>query len=139
MQVWDFMTGRLRKDLQYQADEQFMLHDSPVIALALSRDSDLLASGSQDGKIKACHVSPARFMLCLDLKMKPAPPCSCALLRAAAVLHWSALACQPFSLTLPHNIGSSLVRLRPQLLASSRRFPAGLDSISRPRTRRCGR
>ena len=33
-----------------------MLHDSPVIALALSRDSDLLASGSQDGKIKARHT-----------------------------------------------------------------------------------
>lgn len=54
VQVWDVVSGRLRKDLQYQADEQFMMHDSAVIALAVSRDSEMLASGSQDGKIKAC-------------------------------------------------------------------------------------
>ena len=52
-QVWDFLTGRLKKDLQFQADEQFMMHDTAVLALAFSRDSELLASGSQDGKIKA--------------------------------------------------------------------------------------
>ena len=63
------MTGRLRKDLQYQADEQFMLHDSPVIALAISRDSELLASGSQDGKIKAraWHLPRASRSVCHKL------------------------------------------------------------------------
>ena len=55
MQVWDVVSGRLRKDLQFQADEQFMMHDTAVIALAVSRDSELLASGSQDGKIKVRH------------------------------------------------------------------------------------
>lgn len=52
--MWDILTGRLKKDLQYQADEQFMMHESAVIALAVSRDSELLASGSNDGKIKVC-------------------------------------------------------------------------------------
>ena len=51
------VSGRLRKDLQYQADEQFMMHDTAVIALAVSRDSEMLASGSQDGKIKACFLN----------------------------------------------------------------------------------
>lgn len=58
-QVWDVVSGRLRKDLQFQADEQFMMHDTAVIALAVSRDSELLASGSQDGKIKVCRGRPA--------------------------------------------------------------------------------
>jgi hypothetical protein len=51
-QFWDFVTGKLRKDLQYQADEQFLMHEGAVIALAFSRDSELLVSGSQDGKVK---------------------------------------------------------------------------------------
>ena len=51
-QVWDFITGKLKRDLQFQADEQFMMHDTAVLALAFSRDSELLASASQDGKVK---------------------------------------------------------------------------------------
>ena len=51
-QVWDLLSGKLKKDLQYQADEQFMMHDVAVLALSFTRDSELLVSGSQDGKIK---------------------------------------------------------------------------------------
>lgn len=50
--MWDPLTGKLKKDLLYQADEAFMMHDTAVLALAFSRDSELLASASQDGKIK---------------------------------------------------------------------------------------
>ena len=49
------MSGKLKKDLQYQADEQFMMHDTAILALNFSRDSELLVSGSQDGKLKVKH------------------------------------------------------------------------------------
>ena len=57
IEVWDYMTGKLKTDLQYQAEEMFMMHDTPVLALAWSRDSELLASGARLKRSPSCSIA----------------------------------------------------------------------------------
>ena len=52
IEVWDFLSGKLRQDLTYQTEENFMFHESAVLSLDVTRDSELLASGSASGEMK---------------------------------------------------------------------------------------
>jgi len=57
IEVWDYQSAVLRKDLEYQEEGNFMMHDKAVIALAFSKDSELLASASQEGQLKVWRIA----------------------------------------------------------------------------------
>jgi hypothetical protein len=58
LEVWDFEKGKLRHDLAFQARDEMMMHDEPVLSLAYSNDAELLASGSQEGQLKVMAAAP---------------------------------------------------------------------------------
>jgi WD40 repeat-containing protein SMU1 len=66
IEVWDYISGKLKKDLQYQADDSFMMHDDAVLCVDFSRDSEMLASGSQDGKIKVWRIRTGQCLRRLE-------------------------------------------------------------------------
>ena len=48
------------------------MHDSAVIALAISRDSEMVASGSQDGKVKVpASLLQTQNPICQDIAELP--------------------------------------------------------------------
>ncbi len=56
MEVWDAGSGKLRTDLLFQQQEAFMMHDSAVLAASISRDSEMLVTGSADGVLKVWRL-----------------------------------------------------------------------------------
>eukprot|EP00740_Mantoniella_antarctica_P011102 CAMPEP_0181367606 /NCGR_PEP_ID=MMETSP1106-20121128/11518_1 /TAXON_ID=81844 /ORGANISM="Mantoniella antarctica, Strain SL-175" /LENGTH=517 /DNA_ID=CAMNT_0023483415 /DNA_START=66 /DNA_END=1619 /DNA_ORIENTATION=+ len=66
IEIWDWLSGKLKTDLKFQAEEMLMMHDDAVLSLEFSRDSDMLASASQDGKIKVWRVQTGQCLRKFD-------------------------------------------------------------------------
>merc|ERR1719506_245682 len=62
IEVWDIDVGVLRKDLSYQEEEAFMMHDASVACTHVNRDSSLLAAGDSAGVLKVWDLESGQCM-----------------------------------------------------------------------------
>ncbi|KAJ9470021.1 Suppressor of mec-8 and unc-52 protein-like protein 1 [Diplonema papillatum] len=68
IECWDVDSGKLRKDLPYQKEEDspFLMHEVAVLCLAFSLDSTMMASGSQDGMVMVWNVQSGQCLKKFD-------------------------------------------------------------------------
>ena len=63
IEVWDSSYSQLNtSDYPYQSNDQVMGHSNPVLALAVSNDGDMLASGDATGKVKVWKLATGKCL-----------------------------------------------------------------------------
>ncbi|XP_062864757.1 WD40 repeat-containing protein SMU1 [Trichomycterus rosablanca] len=77
IEVWDFTTGKICKDLKYQAQDNFMMMDEAVLCLAASYDTEMMASGAQNGKIQLWRIRNGQCLRKFERAHTKAVTCLC--------------------------------------------------------------
>lgn len=62
VELWHARSGKLRRDLAYQANDDILMHDCAVLCVAFSIDSLMLASGDSAGQLKVWHVPTGQIV-----------------------------------------------------------------------------
>eukprot|EP01063_Lacrimia_lanifica_P032226 TRINITY_DN5467_c0_g1_i1.p1 TRINITY_DN5467_c0_g1~~TRINITY_DN5467_c0_g1_i1.p1 ORF type:complete len:520 (+),score=185.24 TRINITY_DN5467_c0_g1_i1:166-1725(+) len=62
IEIWDVETGKVRKDLDFQRNEDFMSHDAAVLSMRFSADNEMLVTACQAGTVIVWKVSTGQLM-----------------------------------------------------------------------------
>ncbi|AFZ80420.1 WD-repeat domain containing protein [Theileria equi strain WA] len=77
IEVWNWSLGTLDTELEYQKNDHFMLHDTLITSLATSRDSEIVASGDQEGNVRVWKLDTGECLRRFNNVHKGAITCMC--------------------------------------------------------------
>jgi WD40 repeat-containing protein SMU1 len=62
IEIWDPLTGKLKADLNYQLENNLLIHVDSVLSLNFSRDSKMLCSADASGNIKIWKIQNGKCL-----------------------------------------------------------------------------
>ncbi|RCI04188.1 hypothetical protein CU098_011295 [Rhizopus stolonifer] len=77
IEIWNYLTGKLRKDLAYQAQDRLMAMDASVLCVQFSHDNELLVTGSSDGKMAIWKVKTGQCQKRIPVAHTEGVTCVC--------------------------------------------------------------
>ena len=63
IEIWNFLTCKIRKDISYQASGEFMIHKFHIFCINFSKDGSLLVTGDSEGSIKMWELSSGKCLV----------------------------------------------------------------------------
>lgn len=76
VEVWEYMSrAKLNTNLQYQAEDRIMMHESPVLCISFNKTSEVLASASEDAVIKIWNIKTGECIRKIDSAHSKAISC----------------------------------------------------------------
>mmetsp|Transcript_30393 Transcript_30393/g.116508 ORF Transcript_30393/g.116508 Transcript_30393/m.116508 type:complete len:414 (+) Transcript_30393:559-1800(+) len=71
VEAWDYLSGKYRTDLKYQAEDDLISHEEKICCMCFSREGEMLATGGAEKKLKVWRLRSGKVLRRIELVRAP--------------------------------------------------------------------